>query len=107
VRSHHDLVSLFEHDLSENRLPPCITYGAGFFRIMLWSRRGSLSVGRNFGFKSRNAPARPKRENDLEGRQDMGGKQGGQSGIPKSPSRPHDTAHDEDVVRKKVDDTSR
>jgi hypothetical protein len=26
---------LFEHDLSENRYPPSIKCGAGFFRIML------------------------------------------------------------------------
>jgi hypothetical protein len=66
-----------------------------------------LNVARNFGFKSRMAPARPKRENDLEGRPDMGGKQGGQAGTPKPPSRPRSTKRDEDVVRKRADDESR
>jgi len=30
----------FEHDLSENRYPPRIKCGAGFFRIMLSTRKG-------------------------------------------------------------------
>ena len=40
-------------------------------------------------------------ENELEGRQDMGGKQGGQAGFPKPTKRPRDTTRDEDVVRKR------
>jgi hypothetical protein len=60
-------------------------------------------VARNFGLKSRTTPARPKRENELEGRQDMGGKQGGQAGVPKSPPRPRSTGRDEDVVPKRSD----
>jgi hypothetical protein len=40
-------------------------------------------------------------ENELEGKQDMGGKQGGQAGFPKPTKRPHSTARDEDVVRKR------
>jgi hypothetical protein len=40
------------------------------------------------------------RENDLEGRPDMGGKHGGQAGQPKSPPRPQTDAGDEDVARK-------
>jgi len=41
------------------------------------------------------------RENDLEGKPDMGGKHGGQAGQPKSPSRPHEGGRDEDVVAKR------
>ncbi|WP_271580851.1 hypothetical protein [Bradyrhizobium sp. CCBAU 45389] len=37
------------------------------------------------------------RENDLEGKPDMGGKHGGQAGQPKLPPRPRD----EDVVAKR------
>ena len=40
-------------------------------------------------------------ENELEGRQDMGGKQGGQAGFPQPTRRPHSTARDEDVVPKR------
>lgn len=64
-------------------------------------------MARNFGLKSRTAPTRPKRENDLEGRQDMGGKQGGQAGVPKSPPRPRATKRDEDVVTKRSGGKSR
>ena len=64
-------------------------------------------MARNFGLKSRTAPARPKRENELEGQQDMGGKQGGQAGIPKSPPRPRTTRLDEDVVPKRSDVNSK
>jgi hypothetical protein len=39
-------------------------------------------------------------ENELEGKQDMGGKQGGQAGFPKPVNRPHNTKRDEDVVPK-------
>ena len=44
------------------------------------------------------------RENDLEGRQDMGGKHGGQAGNPKSPPRPREGSHDEDAVTKRRSD---
>jgi len=40
-------------------------------------------------------------ENALEGRQDMGGKQGGQAGFPKPTQRPGNTSRDEDVVPKR------
>jgi hypothetical protein len=40
------------------------------------------------------------KENDLEGAQDMGGKHGGQQGLPKSPPPPHATERDEDVIPK-------
>ncbi len=40
-------------------------------------------------------------ENELEGEQDMGGKQGGQAGFPKPTKRPRSTTRDEDVVRKR------
>jgi hypothetical protein len=40
-------------------------------------------------------------ENELEGKQDMGGKQGGQAGFPKPTKRPHSTEGDEDVVPKR------
>jgi hypothetical protein len=41
------------------------------------------------------------RENDLEGKPDMGGKHGGQAGQPKPPPRPHEDGRDEDVVAKR------
>ena len=41
------------------------------------------------------------RENDLEGKPDMGGKHGGQAGQPKPPPRPHEGGRDEDVVAKR------
>jgi hypothetical protein len=41
------------------------------------------------------------RENDLEGKPDMGGKHGGQAGQPKPPPRPHQDERDEDVVAKR------
>lgn len=41
------------------------------------------------------------RENDLEGKPDMGGKHGGQSGQPKPPPRPREGPRDEDVVAKR------
>jgi hypothetical protein len=60
---------------------------------------------RHFGLKSKASQTRRKKENDLEGRQDMGGKQGGQAGVPKSPPRPRTTSRDDDVVprRSEVD----
>jgi len=41
------------------------------------------------------------RENDLEGKPDMGGKHGGQAGQPKPPPRPRQDSRDEDVVAKR------
>lgn len=41
------------------------------------------------------------RENDLEGRPDMGGKHGGQQGQPKPPPRPREGERDADVVAKR------
>ena len=41
------------------------------------------------------------RENDLEGKPDMGGKHGGQAGQPKPPPRPREGPQDEDVVAKR------
>lgn len=41
------------------------------------------------------------RENDLEGKPDMGGKHGGQAGQPKLPLHPREGEHDEDVVAKR------
>ena len=39
-------------------------------------------------------------KNDLEGKQDMGGKHGGQAGQPKPEPRPRTSERDEDVVPK-------
>lgn len=41
------------------------------------------------------------RENDLEGKPDMGGKHGGQKGQPKPPPRPREGPRDADVVAKR------
>ncbi|MGY8639252.1 hypothetical protein RAD15_43015 [Bradyrhizobium sp. 14AA] len=41
------------------------------------------------------------RENDLEGKPDMGGKHGGQAGQPRLPQRPREGRRDEDVVAKR------
>lgn len=41
------------------------------------------------------------RENDLEGKPDMGGKHGGQAGQAKPPPRPREGPRDEDVVAKR------
>jgi hypothetical protein len=49
----------------------------------------------------------PADENELEGRQDMGGKQGGQAGFPKPTQRPRTTKRDEDVVPKRDEPGSR
>jgi hypothetical protein len=46
-------------------------------------------------------------ENELEGKQDMGGKQGGQAGFPKPTKRPNSTKHDDDVVPKRDERASR
>jgi len=41
------------------------------------------------------------RDNDLEGKPDMGGKHGGQAGQPKPPPRPREGERDGDVVAKR------
>jgi len=64
------------------------------------SHRWSSIVPRNFGLKKIGLP-RHKKANELEGRQDMGGKQGGQAGAPKSPPRPRTKENDGDVVPKR------
>jgi hypothetical protein len=46
-------------------------------------------------------------ENELEGKQDMGGKQGGQAGFPEPAKRPRSTKRDEDVVPKRDERPSR
>jgi hypothetical protein len=40
-------------------------------------------------------------ENELEGKQDMGGKQGGQAGFPKPVKRPRSTERDGDIAPKR------
>jgi hypothetical protein len=40
-------------------------------------------------------------ENELEGKQDMGGKQGGQAGFPKPTQRPRTTERDGDIPPKR------
>ena len=49
----------------------------------------------------------PADENELEGKQDMGGKQGGQAGFPKPVKRPRSTKRDDDVVPKRGERSSR
>jgi hypothetical protein len=49
----------------------------------------------------------PAEENELEGQQDMGGKQGGQAGFPKPTKRPRSTTRDEDVAPKRDESASR
>jgi hypothetical protein len=58
-------------------------------------------VPRRRDLKSKTQKPLPADENELEGRQDMGGKQGGQAGFPKPTERPHSTTRDEDVVSKR------
>ncbi len=57
-------------------------------------------VPRQFDLKAKTHKPLRSDENELEGRQDMGGKQGGQAGFPKPTQRPHSTKRDEDVVPK-------
>jgi hypothetical protein len=49
------------------------------------------------------------KENDLEGRQDQGGKHGGQKGMPKSPDRPRydDEGDDQGIVRPRGEEQPR
>ena len=63
--------------------------------------RGSPIVPRQLDLKARTRKPLPAGENELEGRQDMGGKQGGQAGFPKPTKRPRTTRRDEDVVTKR------
>jgi hypothetical protein len=55
-------------------------------------------VPRQSDLKAKTQKPLPADENELEGRQDMGGKQGGQAGFPKPTERPHGGERDEDVV---------
>ena len=61
---------------------------------------------RRFDLNTRTQKPLPADENELEGRQDMGGKQGGQAGFPKPTKRPQSTQRDEDVVSKRDEDAS-
>jgi hypothetical protein len=58
-------------------------------------------VPRQFDLKTKTQKPLPADENELEGKQDMGGKQGGQAGFPKPTQRPKSTTRDEDVVPKR------
>jgi hypothetical protein len=58
-------------------------------------------VPRQSDLKTKTQKPLPADENELEGRQDMGGKQGGQAGFPKPTRRPRNTTRDEDVVPKR------
>ena len=56
---------------------------------------------RQSDLKTKTQKPLPADENDLEGRQDKGGKQGGQAGFPKPTQPPRSTMRDEDVVPKR------
>jgi hypothetical protein len=60
----------------------------------------SLTVPTQSDLKAKTQKPLPTDENELEGQQDMGGKQGGQAGFPKPTKRPDSTTRDEDVVPK-------
>ena len=62
---------------------------------------------RQFDLKAKTDKPLPVGENELEGKQDMGGKQGGQAGFPKPTKRPRTTRRDEDVVPKRGERTAR
>jgi hypothetical protein len=64
-------------------------------------------VPQRVDLKARTQKPRQAAENELEGQQDMGGKQGGQAGFPKPTKRPHSTKRDEDVVPKREEGVSR
>ena len=53
------------------------------------------------GSKAKAQKLRRSKDNDLEGPQDMGGKQGGQADFPKPTQRPQSTERDEDVMPKR------
>ena len=61
----------------------------------------SSTVPRHLDLKAKTQKPVQADENDFEGHQDMGGKQGGQVGFPKPTKRPHSSARDEDVVPKR------
>jgi hypothetical protein len=63
--------------------------------------QGSSIVPRQVDLKTKTQKPLQTDENELEGRQDMGGKQGGQAGFPKPTERPHGTKRDEDVMPKR------
>jgi hypothetical protein len=60
-------------------------------------------VPRQTDLKTRTQKPLQANENQLEGKQDMGGKQGGQAGFPKPTNRPHSTKRDEDIAPKRGD----
>lgn len=62
---------------------------------------------RQFDLKAKTQKPLPAGENELEGKQDMGGKQGGQAGFPEPTKRPRSTERDEDVVPKRGERASR
>ena len=62
---------------------------------------------RHLDLKSKTQKPLPADENEFEGRQDMGGKQGGQAGFPKPTKRPRSTKSDGDVVPKRGERASR
>ena len=62
---------------------------------------------RQFDLKAKTQKPGRAGENELEGAQDMGGKQGGQAGFPKPTRRPRSTERDEDVVSKRGKGASR
>jgi hypothetical protein len=64
-------------------------------------------VPQHVDLKTKTQKPLPADENELEGQQDMGGKQGGQAGFPKPTKRPHSTKRDEDVVPKRDESASR
>jgi hypothetical protein len=64
-------------------------------------------VPQHVDLKAKTQKPLPADENELEGQQDMGGKQGGQAGFPKPTKRPHSTERDEDVVPKRDERSSR
>jgi hypothetical protein len=81
--------------------------------VELAIRREFFAVPRHFGLKSKSSitktpSSRRSNANDLEGRQDMGGKHGGQAGEPKPPKAPRATKRDSDVApRRSEPDPSR
>jgi hypothetical protein len=60
-------------------------------------------VPRQTDLKTRTQKPLQANANQLEGKQDMGGKQGGQAGFPKPTKRPHSTKRDGDIAPKRGD----
>jgi hypothetical protein len=58
-------------------------------------------VARHFGLKTRTPSSSRSDANDLEGQQDMGGKHGGQAGMPEPAKKPRATKRDGDVKPKR------